>query len=74
VSCFRASTRAHVAGSFGAGLNNPGVVGPGHETIVLIHSDGVVQGLNEAPFVRDVGSWVGFTIGTGLGNAPFRNR
>lgn len=41
---------------------------------MLIHSDGVVQGLNEAPFVRDVGSWVGFTIATGLGNAPFRDR
>ena len=43
--------------------------------MVLIHSDAVVQGLSEAPFVRNVGSWVVFTIGTGgVGNAPFRNR
>ena len=46
----------------------------GHETMVLIHSDALVQGLSEAPFVRDLGSWVVFTIGTGIGNAPFRNR
>ena len=45
-----------------------------HETHVLIHNDAVVQGLSEAPFMRDVESWGVLTIGTGLGNARFTNR
>jgi predicted NBD/HSP70 family sugar kinase len=46
----------------------------GHETTVVLHNDGVVQGLSEAPFMRDVGRWGALTIGTGLGNARFTNR
>ncbi len=45
-----------------------------HETHVVIHNDAVVQGLSEAPFMRDVESWGVLTIGTGLGNARFTNR
>ncbi len=45
-----------------------------HETVLLMHNDAVVQGLSEAPFMRDVSVWGTFTIGTGLGNALFRNR
>ena len=46
----------------------------GHEVTVLMHNDAVVQGLSEAPFMRDVGRWGVMTIGTGLGNARFSNR
>ena len=46
----------------------------GHETIVVMHNDAVVQGLSEAPFMRDVEHWGVVTIGTGLGNARFTNR
>ncbi|HVH43917.1 MAG TPA: hypothetical protein VM925_16300 [Labilithrix sp.] len=46
----------------------------GHETHVLVHNDAVVQGLSEAPFMRDVEHWGVLTIGTGLGNARFSNR
>jgi hypothetical protein len=46
----------------------------GHEVAVLMHNDAVVQGLSEAPFMRDVGHWGVMTIGTGLGNARFTNR
>ena len=45
-----------------------------HETIVLLHNDAVVQGLSEAPFMRDVTHWAVLTIGTGLGNASFKNK
>jgi hypothetical protein len=45
-----------------------------HETLVLLHNDAVVQGLSEAPFMRDVTHWGVLTIGTGLGNASFTNR
>jgi predicted NBD/HSP70 family sugar kinase len=45
-----------------------------HETTVLMHNDAVVQGLSEAPFMRDVDAWAVFTIGTGLGNALYVNR
>ncbi|HEY7663948.1 MAG TPA: ROK family protein [Xanthobacteraceae bacterium] len=45
-----------------------------HETIVVLHNDAVVQGLSEAPFMRDVTHWGVLTIGTGLGNARFTNR
>jgi hypothetical protein len=41
---------------------------------VLMHNDGVVQGLSEAPFMQDVEHWGVLTIGTGLGNARFTNR
>ncbi|CAH2604462.1 ROK family protein [Rhodovastum atsumiense] len=45
-----------------------------HETVCLLHNDAVVQGLSEAPFMRDVPQWGVLTIGTGLGNARFTNR
>ncbi len=46
----------------------------GHETVVMMHNDAVVQGLSETPFMRDVERWGVMTIGTGLGNARFTNR
>ena len=46
----------------------------GHDTAVLMHNDGVVQGLSEVPFMQDVERWGVLTIGTGLGNACFTNR
>jgi predicted NBD/HSP70 family sugar kinase len=46
----------------------------GHETIILLHNDAVVQGLSEVPFMTDVAHWGVLTIGTGLGNARFTNR
>ncbi|APG07082.1 putative NBD/HSP70 family sugar kinase [Bradyrhizobium elkanii] len=45
-----------------------------HDTAILMHNDGVVQGLSEVPFMQDVGRWGVLTIGTGLGNARFTNR
>jgi len=45
-----------------------------HDTAVLMHNDGVVQGLSEIPFMQDVERWGVLTIGTGLGNARFTNR
>src|SRR5437660_11410635 len=46
----------------------------GHDTAVLMHNDGVVQGLSEVPFMQDVDRWGVLTIGTGLGYARFTNR
>lgn len=45
-----------------------------HDTAILMHNDGVVQGLSEVPFMQDVRRWGVLTIGTGLGNARFTNR
>jgi hypothetical protein len=45
-----------------------------HDTAVLMHHDGVAQGLSEVPFMQDVEHWGVLTIGTGLGNARFTNR
>jgi ROK family protein len=45
-----------------------------NETLVIMHNDAVVQGLSEAPYMKDASKWGVFTIGTGLGNAVFRNR
>jgi predicted NBD/HSP70 family sugar kinase len=45
-----------------------------HDTAVLMHNDGVVQGLSEVPFMQDVERWGVLTIGTGLGNARFTSR
>src|SRR5271167_1648690 len=45
-----------------------------HDTAVVMHNDGVVQGLSEVPFMQDVQRWGVLTIGTGLGNARFSNR
>ncbi len=46
----------------------------GHDTVVLMHNDGVAQGLSEVPFMQGVERWGVLTIGTGLGNARFSNR
>src|SRR6201994_299507 len=46
----------------------------GHDTAVVMHNDGVAQGLSEAPFMQDIDHWGVLTIGTGLGNARFTNR
>ncbi len=46
----------------------------GHDTAVLMHNDGVAQGLSEVPFMQDIERWGVLTIGTGLGNARFTNR
>ena len=46
----------------------------GHDTMILMHNDAVVQGLSEMPFMQDVKHWGALTIGTGLGNARFTNR
>jgi hypothetical protein len=45
-----------------------------HDTTIVMHNDGVVQGLSEIPFMQDVDRWGVLTIGTGLGNARFTNR
>ncbi|SFO03802.1 hypothetical protein SAMN05216330_1011317 [Bradyrhizobium sp. Ghvi] len=45
-----------------------------HDTAVLMHNDGVVQGLSEVPFMQGIDRWGVLTIGTGLGNARFTNR
>lgn len=44
------------------------------ETAVVMHNDAVVQGLSEAPHMRDVSRWGVLTLGTGLGNARFTNK
>ena len=44
------------------------------DTTILMHNDAVVQGLSELPRMQDIECWAAFTIGTGLGNALFRNR
>jgi predicted NBD/HSP70 family sugar kinase len=44
------------------------------EMTPVMHNDAVVQGLSEAPFMKDVNRWGVMTIGTGLGNARFTNR
>ena len=46
----------------------------GHDTAVLMHNDGVAQGLSEVPFMQGIDHWGVLTIGTGLGNARFTNR
>src|SRR5437879_5474246 len=45
-----------------------------HDTVVLMHNDGVVQGLSEVPFMQEFKRWGVLTIGTGLGNARFTGR
>jgi predicted NBD/HSP70 family sugar kinase len=44
-----------------------------HDTLVVLHNDAVVQGLSFLPSMRDVKEWGALTIGTGLGNASYRN-
>jgi predicted NBD/HSP70 family sugar kinase len=43
----------------------------GHQTMVLMHNDAVVQGLSELPHLDGYKHWGALTIGTGLGNARF---
>jgi hypothetical protein len=64
------SSRFNLAESLRAGVPAIG----NKETVVVVHNDAVVQGLSEAPFMRDVEHWAALTIGTGLGNARFTNR
>jgi hypothetical protein len=45
-----------------------------NDTAIVMHNDGVVQGLSQAPLMKDVKRWGVLTIGTGLGNARFTNR
>lgn len=40
---------------------------------VVMHNDAVVQGLSERARMRDARRWAVLTIGTGLGNASYRN-
>ena len=56
-----------------ASWSKPSPVGE-HDTAIVMHNDGVVQGLSEVPFMQDVKRWGVLTIGTGLGNARFTNR
>ena len=46
----------------------------GHDIVIQMHNDAVVQGLSEVPNMTDVRHWGVMTIGTGLGNARFTNR
>jgi predicted NBD/HSP70 family sugar kinase len=43
----------------------------GHQTMIVMHNDAVVQGLSQIPWMTDVAHWGVLTIGTGLGNARF---
>ncbi|UPG74108.1 hypothetical protein MVG78_08295 [Roseomonas gilardii subsp. gilardii] len=45
----------------------------GGEASFLMHNDAVAQGMSEAPAMQGVSRWGVLTIGTGLGNASFRN-
>ena len=64
----------------GGGFSLPGRIREGlpriggRGTVVVVHNDAVVQGLSQAPWMRDVRHWAVLTIGTGLGNASFTNR
>jgi hypothetical protein len=46
----------------------------GHQAVVVMHNDAVVQGLSQRPWMTDVKRWGIITIGTGLGNACFTNK
>src|SRR5260221_1054929 len=45
----------------------------GHDTLVVMHNDAVVQGLNEVPHMKDIRHLGVLTIGTRLGNACISN-
>jgi predicted NBD/HSP70 family sugar kinase len=64
------SSKFHLPGAIHEALPKIG----DHETAILMHNDAVVQGLSEAPFMKDVKRWGALTIGTGLGNARFTTR
>lgn len=46
----------------------------GHDTVVVMHNDAVIQGLSEIPHMQGRRHWGILTIGTGLGNARFSSR
>jgi hypothetical protein len=64
------SSRFHLPTSLVEGIPSIG----DHDTAVLMHNDGVTQGLSEVPFMQEFVRWGVLTIGTGLGNARFTNR
>ncbi|ABD04956.1 conserved hypothetical protein [Rhodopseudomonas palustris HaA2] len=64
------SSRFHLPRSLLEGIPTIG----DHDTAILMHNDGVAQGLSEVPFMQDFERWGVLTIGTGLGNARFTNR
>jgi hypothetical protein len=64
------SSRFHLPSSLVEGIPEIG----DHDTAVLMHNDGVAQGLSEVPFMQEFERWGVLTIGTGLGNARFTNR
>ena len=64
------SSKFHLPGAIHEAIPKIG----GDETAIIMHNDAVVQGLSEAPFMKDVERWGVLTIGTGLGNARFTNR
>lgn len=41
---------------------------------LMLHNDAVVQGLSELPFMSDHVGWAVVTLGTGFGNASYRNK
>jgi predicted NBD/HSP70 family sugar kinase len=45
-----------------------------HDTMAVMHNDAVIQGLSERPWMTKTPNWAALTIGTGLGNASYRNR
>lgn len=65
-----ASSRFNLAAALTEAIETIG----GHETMVVMHNDAVVQGLSHVPFMQDYAHWGVVTIGTGLGNARFTNR
>jgi len=64
------SSRFHLPRSLIEGIPRIGT----HDTAILMHNDGVAQGLSEVPFMQEFDRWGVLTIGTGLGNARFTNR
>jgi hypothetical protein len=64
------SSKFHLPGAIHEAIPKIG----GDETSIVMHNDAVVQGLSEAPFMKDVSRWGVLTVGTGLGNARFTNR
>ena len=64
------SSKFHLPGAIHKAISKIG----DDETAIVMHNDAVVQGLSEAPFIKDVERWGVLTIGTGLGNARFTNR
>ena len=66
----RESSKFHLPGAIHKAISKIG----DDETAIVMHNDAVVQGLSEAPFIKDVERWGVLTIGTGLGNARFTNR